>query len=443
MPAVGERPPSYGQADMNTFRPSWLQGVRPAGAATAARNNRNPHFCRYMSSEMGSRRSGEQRPLCQMDGDHLDGRWVQNCDPRLIHRPDHYAYGRALPVVQGWYDYRLCYRQSATERLRALQALSWSWRPKSCALAPIVGGHFDRWLGQRMVLILGDSLSAQTFYSLVWLLGDVVLRHTDTRGVDPSEAGENHTEHSTDSCASSVGNEGGFLSVAHLRSGGKVVKILRHASLVDELYSLGKPGMVWWSSWLLAADVVVLNVGHHYHLVDKGFDKYARFARLAARHLKTAMKPAAHLVFRTTNVGHHACEDASRPLRSRHEAWAQLTDGAREIWAWRTQRGKADLFKDKYSWRGPPLFEGEWRDAAKRGALGDRFAFLNVSFLDLRADGHVATAMRYSATTGSYGSKEKVSFPLDCLHYCYPGPSDYWALSLCTSLREPYCPCQS
>ena len=63
-----------------------------------------------------------------MDGDHLRGRWMQTCDPRLIQRPDHFAYKRALPAMQGWYDYRLCYRQSATERLRSLQAISWSWR---------------------------------------------------------------------------------------------------------------------------------------------------------------------------------------------------------------------------------------------------------------------------------------------------------------------------
>ena len=51
---------------------------------------------------------------------------MQTCDPRLITRPDVFAYGRAIPEVAGWYDYRICYRQSATERLRTLQALSWS-----------------------------------------------------------------------------------------------------------------------------------------------------------------------------------------------------------------------------------------------------------------------------------------------------------------------------
>ena len=44
--------------------------------------------------------------------------------------------------------------------------------------------------------------------------------------------------------------------------------------------------------------------------------------------------------------------------------------------------------------------------------------------------GHVASAMRYSPTTGRFGAKWKTEFPLDCLHYCYPGPADYWALAL-------------
>ena len=68
--------------------------------------------------------------------------------------------------------------------------------------------------------------------------------------------------------------------------------------------------------------------------------------------------------------------------------------------------------------------------AARMSSLAARFSVLNVSFLDARADGHVASAMRYSPTTGRFGAKWKTEFPLDCLHYCYPGPADYWALAL-------------
>ena len=112
------------------------------------------------------------------------------------------------------YDYRLCYRQSATERLRSLQAISWSWRPYSCALAPVRGEAFDRcgcppaatpgsptcparnpahtraprWLGPRHLLLLGDSLMAQLYYSLVWLLGDSLLEQHDLFGYATGES---------------------------------------------------------------------------------------------------------------------------------------------------------------------------------------------------------------------------------------------------------------
>ena len=31
---------------------------------------------------------------------------------------------------------------------------------------------------------------------------------------------------------------------------------------------------------------------------------------------------------------------------------------------------------------------------------------------------------------GRFSADWKRNFPLDCLHYCYPGPSDYWAKTL-------------
>ena len=81
---------------------------------------RPTHVCEYMNAEAplskahGSKGQGrlheerrrvsreEGRPLCRMDGDHLRGRWMQTCDPRLIQRPDHFAYKRALPKAKGW-----------------------------------------------------------------------------------------------------------------------------------------------------------------------------------------------------------------------------------------------------------------------------------------------------------------------------------------------------
>ena len=70
------------------------------------------YVCEYMNAEapLGKGKAHEgkgqaRRPLCRMDGDHLRGRWMQTCDPRLIQRPDHFAYKRALPAMQGWCVY--------------------------------------------------------------------------------------------------------------------------------------------------------------------------------------------------------------------------------------------------------------------------------------------------------------------------------------------------
>ena len=45
-----------------------------------------------------------------------------------------------------------------------------------------------RWLGPRHVLLLGDSLMAQLYYSLVWLLGDSLLEQHDLYGYAPGES---------------------------------------------------------------------------------------------------------------------------------------------------------------------------------------------------------------------------------------------------------------
>lgn len=438
MPRAGEAPPSYGQGDINVVQRNWLQGVARSGALSKQGAERNSHFCEYMSSEMGHSHATAERPRCRMDGDHLVGRWMQTCDPRLISRPDHFAYGRALPPVTGWYDYRICYRQSATERLRTLQAISWSWRPYSCALAPVRGADFDAWLGGRTILFLGDSLMAQAFYALLFLLGDAVVQTKDLYGYEVANT-TTRGEIAMDTCHSNVGNEGGWLSEARLRGGGRLVKILRHQDLFSELRGVDQ---AWWLPQLREADIVVFNIGHHYHKEDPAFYKYRELADVALAQLGARMKPTAHLVFRTTNIGHHACQNATRPLRSREDAWKELT-GSNRIYEWRppqrTKRGASlgvDMFRDKYNWRGPPLFETAWQDAARATPrLAGRFAVLNVSFLDMRSDGHVATSMRYSSSRGE-GGPQKATFPLDCLHYCYPGPADFWALALYNLLRN-------
>eukprot|EP00966_Prymnesium_polylepis_P016414 378332-Prymnesium_polylepis.1 len=90
----------------------------------------------------------------------------------------------------------MCFRTSLWERQRAQLALSWSWRPYDCRLQRFSAAAFDAWLGPRTVLLIGDSLTAQMYYSLVFLLGSSVVRqieHLDgVRGGNLSGTGGPH-----------------------------------------------------------------------------------------------------------------------------------------------------------------------------------------------------------------------------------------------------------
>ena len=68
---------------------------------------------------------------------------------------------------------------SYEERERSRAALSWSWQPASCQLRKVEGAAFSGWLGQRTLLLWGDSLTGQQFYSLVFMLGDAVTSLLD------------------------------------------------------------------------------------------------------------------------------------------------------------------------------------------------------------------------------------------------------------------------
>ena len=160
-------------------------------------------------------------------------------------------------------------------------------------------------------------------------------------------------------------------------------------------------------------------------------------------------------------MGHRQCEQAAGPLPSRAAAWQQLGG-----WSWkapsqtpewfgkpRQGQGVADRYDwltptlrlrlrlslslspspspspsprptptptltqtqpptlTRYDWRAPALHETEWAKQFGFSALAHRFALLNVSFVDQRADGHVGGAMAY------HSDPLKAAAGRDCLHY--------------------------
>ena len=360
-------------------------------------------------------------------GDHLRGQWRQNCAPDAIKRPDRYAYGMALPSARGQWDYRLCYQMSYLERERVREALSWTWQPDACEMSKVDGGRFSRWLGERTLLFWGDSLTAQHFFSLVFLLGDAVVALRDGDGVTSSSGGEEGKRSRCD--YRGLGGEGGRYREARLRDGGKILKVLGHAEMRDEL--LNGFEKAWWRPLWEGADLIVFNlIGHHLRTLPKAFGRgYRSMASSALDVMVRHTKPSAMLIMRTSNVGHLQCQESFAPLTKRSVAWEQLGG-----WGWRPAKTTAAYYgapregttADKYDWRAPPLHEHVWAKLASTNpALGPkRFRILNVSHVDLRADGHVASAMKQSADT------TKNSMGVDCLHYCIPGPSDAWASAL-------------
>ena len=181
-PVVAAAQPAQDRPPTST--PGWCEYMAPWDGGFASRPSSRP-----------GARSASNRPICRVaNGDHLRGRWVQNCHPDDIRRPDRYAYGMSLPRTHGLWDYRVCFRQSYAERERSRRALSWTWQPESCTLPKVDGARFSRWLGPRVLLFWGDSLSTQHFYALVLLVGSSVVSLQD-REMAAAEAQQGRDRH--------------------------------------------------------------------------------------------------------------------------------------------------------------------------------------------------------------------------------------------------------
>lgn len=301
-----------------------------------------------------------------------------------------YAYGRALHTPIGQWDYRLCYKMSYAERIRARAALTWTWVPQRCALSSIDGARFSQWLGKRTILFWGDSLTAQHFYSLVLMLGRSVrtIRDLDPHGLVGSPT------HRTASAAAfwgqaahpceyqGLGSEGGPYTEAVLAGGGRVVKVLGHIEMIAQLRSLSTGATAspppWWRALWRTSDFIVFNpVSHHLRTIDGSFRTYASLVSLTLHQMQRHAKRGARLVLRTSNVGHASCGDRTRPLGSLEDAWRALGG-----WAWQPPGFTPSYYgaprdgPDKYDWRAPALHEGEWAQQLASSPLSSRVAIL-------------------------------------------------------------------
>ena len=186
------------------------------------------------------------------------------------------------------------------------------------------------------------------------------------------------------------------------------------------------------------ADVVVLNMGHHYHNLDPAFSRYGGMVKMALRGLARHMKPTAQLVFRTTNVGHHGCQKrlapAAQPARGVGAAdggQGHLRVAAAAGLQGCAQGGRRHVQGQVQLARPAHVRERVGGGAACARRPSPRASACSTSPSSTRAPtatwrARCGTAPPRAATAPS-GRRE---FPLDCLHYCYPGPADFWALAL-------------
>lgn len=172
------------------------------------------------------------------------------------------------------------------ERARARTYLSYSWQPSSCKMPPLSGASFAAWLRGRTLLLWGDSLSAQVFYSLLHLLGPAVTHVTDHPNWPPTSPPQ-------PSCTyGGLGQEGGPMSEARLKGGGKLLKVLGHAEMSGQAEEMGG---AWWRGAWEAADLIVFSIGHHFRNVDGSFESYARMVQGSLASFKKYSKPTAQV----------------------------------------------------------------------------------------------------------------------------------------------------
>ena len=206
------------------------------------------------------------------------------------------------------------------ELLRTSEALTYAWTPQLCQMHALDPYDFDRWLGRRVILFLGDSLTAQHYFSLKFMLGDMVVEQVDDLSETfPDDGNYDKLKHVEDSCTETViGNEGGWFGWFRLRGGGMVYRVMQHAPLFKQLEDIEN---AWWKAILQESDIVVMNVGHHYHTVDAHFRKYDQLTELAAQQFKAFAMPK-------TQVGLTVPPHSKLFLYSWHDINLPLSDSA-------------------------------------------------------------------------------------------------------------------
>jgi hypothetical protein len=206
----------------------------------------------------------------------------------------------------------------------------------------------------RAVLIVGDSLSYQTFASIVMQIG-----------CDHEASTELHHHRS----------RRGLPAVAFLCGGKSTIQFVRNDNLLDPKRGEGIM-LPFWRSFD-NSDVVLFNRGAHYSN-NSDFTPELRSFLVT---LRARTRPHQLVFYRTTPPGHNGCDHFTAP-------------------------GIASIAHKEYKW--------------------ELFAEQNVLAATMAHDIAPGVASVIDVYNTTLARRDRHKGHGDCMHYCLPGPPDWW-----------------
>jgi hypothetical protein len=168
--------------------------------------------------------------------------------------------------------------------------VQYQWFPSQCALHEFDATRLDDVMRNRTIVFMGDSLMRQMFNSWRFLNREI--------WADASEALQEEPERWT-------------------TANGGTVAFEWTKYLIDDLVFTANgtitPPLDGWTKSVRHADVVVFNVGHHWHKIDEPFDAYDRMMDRVLSEFEAAFRGKL-LVFRTSTPGHYGCDESHGPI---------------------------------------------------------------------------------------------------------------------------------
>jgi hypothetical protein len=305
-------------------------------------------------------------PLCKPI-QYVEGEWIPGLLDAAKHETklENNAYNYQNDCNEGKFKCHIPEPNAC--RAKALTVIKSQWIPNNCHLIPFNAEKLIRKMRNKTLVFVGDSLMRQMFNSMRYLLKSQVTAEDYKR-----------------ECFETRSNFSVYFEWSKF--------IVRTDNGSFELDENG-----WFARWK-KADVLVINVGHHWHKIDKRFRKYTRMVRNSLTAFKKHFKGSL-ILYRTTSPGHYGCDS---PLN-----------------ATSTTNEKAH---DRFHWQKPVEEEIVWKKTATEMQLHN-FHILNISNTILRPDGHA-----------EYKFKRRKL--VDCLHWCLPGIPDFWNQFLFNSLMQ-------